>query len=382
MFIGLALGKSIATILVCRALLGLFGCVGTILVGGTFSDMYISEQRATPIASFSWVAILGTVGAPIYAGFIDQTLGWRWVQGVQGIANVPLLIVILFFLKETRGEVVLQKRAKALNKATDTNKYVSAIDLDVRNIKDLLHAASVKAIKMLATEVVVFAFGLWIAFAWFLTFLFLSVIPITFEDKRGWSHGVGGLPYISLAIGVTIAYGANFLQMRYYNKLVNDPTVTVVPEHRLFGAMVGGPFLPIGLYIYSFTQYGDLPWIGPVIGLAPIAIGIFFIFEGCYSYTSDCYGANSSSAIAGQGLMRNTLGAVSPLFARQFFVNVGSQYAGLILALVATFLTFIPFVFYKYGHVLRKRSAQADCPEDNLRRPSIKRSRSTPSVSY
>lgn len=35
-FIGLALGQNIATILVLRGFLGLFGCVGTILVGGTF----------------------------------------------------------------------------------------------------------------------------------------------------------------------------------------------------------------------------------------------------------------------------------------------------------------------------------------------------------
>lgn len=35
-FIGLALGKNIETILVLRGFLGLFGCVGTILVGGTF----------------------------------------------------------------------------------------------------------------------------------------------------------------------------------------------------------------------------------------------------------------------------------------------------------------------------------------------------------
>lgn len=61
LFIGLALGHNITTILLLRTVLGLFGCVGTILVGGTFSDMYYSEQRAIPIASFSWVAIFGTV---------------------------------------------------------------------------------------------------------------------------------------------------------------------------------------------------------------------------------------------------------------------------------------------------------------------------------
>ena len=97
-----------------------------------------------------------------------------------------------------------------------------------------------------------------------------------------------------------------------------------------------------------------------MIALAPIAVGIFYIFESTYSFTSDCYGENSSSAIAGQGLLRNTLGAVSPLFASQFFHNVGSQYAGLILAIAATVLAMIPFVFFKWGPKIRARSKLAE----------------------
>jgi MFS family permease len=71
-FIGLALGKNIATIIVMRLLLGLFGCVGTILVGGTFDDMYEPKHRGRPMALFSWVAIFGTVAAPIYAVSLDS----------------------------------------------------------------------------------------------------------------------------------------------------------------------------------------------------------------------------------------------------------------------------------------------------------------------
>jgi MFS family permease len=358
-FIGLALGKNIATIIVMRALEGLFGCVGTILVGGTFSDMYTPDHRARPMACFAWIAILGTVGAPIYCGFIDETIGWRWIEGIQGLSNVPLFLIILFGLRETRGGVTLQKRARILREATGDERYISKMDLEAGNLKEMLHNSSIKAIHMLVTEPVVFAFGIWIAFAWFLTFLFLSVIPITFEEKRGWSEGIAGLPYISLCIGVTLAFACNFLQIRKYEKLNKASEHAVVPEARLYGAMWGAVWLPIGLFIYSFTQYGYLPWIAPTIALAPIAFGIFFIFEATYSFTSDCYGENSSSAIAGQGLMRNTLGAVSPLFASQFFHNVGSQYAGLILALVATVLTLIPFIMFKYGHVLRARSKLA-----------------------
>lgn len=359
MFIGLALGQNIATIIVCRALLGLFGCVGTILVGGTFGDMYTPAHRAIPMASFSFIAIFGTVAAPIYAGFIDQALGWRWVEGIQGLANIPLGIVIAIFLTETRGGVTLSKRAKMLRKNTGDERFVTHNDLEAPGIKQMLHNSSVKAIRMLFTEPVVFAFGLWISFAWFLTFLFLSVIPITFADKRGWGEGVAGLPYIALCVGATIGFGMNFFQIKKYKSLVADPSRKVHPEARLYGALCGSVWLPVGLFIYSFTQYAQLSWVGPVIGLALIGIGIFFIFESCYSYTSDCYGENSSSAIAGQGFMRNTLGAVSPLFATQFFENLGSQYAGLLLALIATLLTFIPFVLFKFGPALRARSKLA-----------------------
>ncbi|KAI5289841.1 hypothetical protein KEM54_003093 [Ascosphaera aggregata] len=357
-FIGLSLGKNIATILVLRVLEGLFGCVGTILVGGTFSDMYESSERAIPMASFSFIAIFGTVAAPIYAGFIDQQIGWRWVQGIQGLSNIPLAILVTFTLQETRGGVALRKRAQVLREALGDKRYKSPMELESHNVKEMLHTSCVKAIKMLVTEPVVLVFGLWIAFAWGITFLFLSVIPITFTEHHGWREGISGLPYISLCIGTTLGFVFNFWQIRKYQSVCAQAGKGV-PEARLYGAMMGGSMLPIGLFIYSFTQYPFVHWIGPVIALAPIAIGIFFIFESCYSYTSDCYGENSSSAIAGQGFFRNTLGAVTPLFASQFFHNVHSQYAGLILAVVATILSFIPFILFKYGPELRARSKLA-----------------------
>ncbi|KAL2813321.1 major facilitator superfamily domain-containing protein [Aspergillus cavernicola] len=359
MFIGLALGKNIATIVVCRALLGIFGSVGTILVGGTFSDMYKPDNRAVPMATFSYVAILGTVGAPIYAGFIDETIGWRWIEGIQGLANIPLIVLVVLFLRETRGGAVLTKRAKKIRQETGDNRYKAKMELEAPSLKHMLHNSTIKAVRMLATEPAVLAFGLWISFAWFVTFLFLSVIPITFQEKRGWSEGVSGLPYISLCIGTTIGFGLNFFQIGKYKSISKANDRKVMPESRLYGAMFGAIWLPIGLFIYSFTQYGYLPWIAPTIALAPIAVGIFFIFESCYSFTSDCYGENSSSAIAGQGFMRNTLGAVAPLFASQFFHNVGSQYAGLILAILATILAMIPFVFFLYGPEIRRRSKMA-----------------------
>jgi hypothetical protein len=62
-----------------------------------------------PIACFPYVAILGAIAAPIYAGFIVETTDWRWIEGIQELANVYLLFVIAVFLRETRGGVTLHK---------------------------------------------------------------------------------------------------------------------------------------------------------------------------------------------------------------------------------------------------------------------------------
>jgi MFS family permease len=161
-FLGLVLGKNIATILVMRVQ-ALFGCVGTILVRGTFIDIYRPDDRAEPMGCFSYVAILGPAAAPIYAGFIDKTIGWRWIEGIQGLANVPLLAITAISLRETRGGVTFHKRAKSLR--TGDERYRAAMELDAKNIKEMLHNSSVKSVKMLITEPAVFAFGLWTAFA-------------------------------------------------------------------------------------------------------------------------------------------------------------------------------------------------------------------------
>lgn len=52
--VGLALAKNIATILICRILSGSFGSIGTILVGGTMSDIWKEDQVVVPLSLFTF----------------------------------------------------------------------------------------------------------------------------------------------------------------------------------------------------------------------------------------------------------------------------------------------------------------------------------------
>lgn len=77
------------------------------------------------------------------------------------IQNGVLLVVLALTLKETRGDVTLKKRAKKIREITGDDRYVAKIELEARNFSDLLVQSSVKSVHLLATEVVLFSFGLW-----------------------------------------------------------------------------------------------------------------------------------------------------------------------------------------------------------------------------
>ncbi|CED82158.1 Synaptic vesicle transporter SVOP and related transporters (major facilitator superfamily) [Phaffia rhodozyma] len=352
----LALGKNIGTEIVGRLLSGLFGSIGTILVGGTFADMFVPRDRSVPMSVFTFAAIFSTIAAPLYCGFIDQSLGWRWIQWIHMIAAGVLLIAEFIFLKESRGAVILKARAASLRKETGDDRYRAPIELESDSIAQLFRESSLRAIQLLYKEPVVFLFGFWIALAWGVVFLFLSAIPLAFAGNRGWNTGIAGLPYLGLIVGCFIGFATGFWQDSMYYKAMDNNNGVPVPEARLYGAMVFGPLFPIGIIMFSFTQYGFVHWIAPIIALVLIILGIYHIFLAVYNYTSDSYAEYSSSAIAGQGFMRNMFAASFPLFATQMFKGMGYQWAGLMIACIGFCLVPLPFVLFKYGASIRAKS--------------------------
>ncbi|TIB07033.1 hypothetical protein E3P92_04095 [Wallemia ichthyophaga] len=352
----LGAGTNIGTMIVGRLLSGLFGCIGTILVGGTLADIWKDDERSVPMSQFTFVAIFSTIAAPTYCGYIIEGVDYRWVEWVHMIASGTLFIIELFLFKETRGATILAQRAKKMRQETGDNRFRAPIELESESVKMLLHKSCTRAIMLLFREPVILFFGLWIALAWGLVFLFLTVIPLTFEGNHGWSTGNGGLPYIGLMIGCVLGYISGYWSDHKFNQATERNNGRTVPEARLYGAMFFAPFFPIGLYIFAFTQYSFVHWIAPIIALVPMIFGIYHIFLATYNYTSDSYGEYSSSGIAAQGLLRNMLGAVTPLFGSQMFHGMGYQFAGLFIALLATVLAPIPYVLFFKGKTIRARS--------------------------
>lgn len=78
---------------------------------------------------------------------------------------------------------------------------------------------------------------------------------------------------------------------------------------------------------------------------------------GAAGYLVDTYGAlNGASSLAANGVLRYGFGAAFPLFTLQMYKALGVQWATSLLGFVSLGLLPIPWVLFRYGHMVRAMS--------------------------
>jgi hypothetical protein len=127
-------------------------------------------------------------------------------------------------------------------------------------------------------------------------------------------------------VGLTFfgIFSSNFLAvvtMPWWKKRLAaqaDPkTGIITPEARLGPAKLGCFLTPTGLFIFAFTAYKEVHWIGPVIGSTIFGMGTFYLFFSIFIYTTTNWRPVAASALGANSLVRCTMAAVFPLFADQ-----------------------------------------------------------------
>lgn len=182
---------SFAGMIVARAFVGVGSSTFAAVVGGILSDVYRTEERNTPMALYAGTVLFGTGLGPFVGGFIAANTSWRWIFYSHGIAVGLVVVIAALFFKETRGSVLLSRKARVLNKwyeELEAAGYLGVIfpqqatgqkALPPQRIRwkvksdeeraSLLKTVSISLYRpffLLFTEPVVFFFSLWASFAW------------------------------------------------------------------------------------------------------------------------------------------------------------------------------------------------------------------------
>lgn len=126
----IARAENIATVIVFRIFCGLAGSSGSTLVGGTIADMFSDKDRGLAMGLFSVASLSGTGLGPLTMGFVEDAWGWRGIEYVQLVFGGVLAVLIVAFTRETRGSVLLSRRAAKLRKETGDDRYQCRSDAD------------------------------------------------------------------------------------------------------------------------------------------------------------------------------------------------------------------------------------------------------------
>ncbi|XMA10266.1 hypothetical protein WAI453_003057 [Rhynchosporium graminicola] len=338
-----------------RFIAGFVSAVPSIIVSGSLEDMFNMKHRVWTMYAWACATTGGLLVGPIYGSYIAATLGWRWVFHVAAITT-GLFTFLLFFIKESRPSRLLSRRLAILRERTGIS------DLRINNpdhtpdLRAFMKVAVRRPIRLFFTEPIVFVVSIMSGVGWALIYLFTEALPVIY-GSFGFFRQQSSLMFLAIGVGIFLGVFPR-LHDRKMLKRRKMKGEGLRPEEKLVGFSYAAPSLAFGLWWLTLTipPASNLPWYASIIGLIPIGFATNEFTCTLSGYLADTYTIYASSAFAAMSFLRAILGGIFPLIGEPMYVNLGSNWATVVLACIATMFCATPILFLKYGRSIRQRS--------------------------
>ncbi|TGJ85735.1 hypothetical protein E0Z10_g3033 [Xylaria hypoxylon] len=367
-----AVATNIATILATRFLAAFVGSVMLSNAPGTVNDIATNETRALYVSIWIFGAVSGPVLGPVIAGLINQHHDWRWIHWTIVILSF-VSALMMASLKETFAPAILYRKYVRA-KRDDDRYWCKHEDFGRGSLKAKLEVSIKRPVVMAFTEPICLLWNTYIAILYALLYLSIVGYPIVFQQLRGWSSSVAGLPFLSIGFGSLIC----ILVEPYLRRLVKavdmflrreksedanpisiSPPPPPAPEATVPLIFIGGLLVPVGMLLFAVSASPPNSPVVAILSGVPFGMGNMLVIIYVTNYLASCYGSQAASAIAGNAVTRNLIGGVLPLLAPVLYSRLGPLFTGLVLVAIALVLSIIPILFWKWGSQLRGRSQLA-----------------------
>ncbi|KAF2170391.1 hypothetical protein M409DRAFT_64149 [Zasmidium cellare ATCC 36951] len=320
---------------------------------GLISDIWGPVGRGNSMAIFMVATFCGPALGPVVAGFLEVTKTWRWcfyvLLWLGGLTEVFVLTV-----PETLPKVVLAKKARRMRQSKNNGSKTP--DLEKKESLLSIFKTTLTRPWIILFDPISFLVAIYYCVVYTLLYMLFSIYPIVFQQKRGWNAGVGELPLIGTVIGACLG-GAILLFIGSRERKAMKEGHTRTPEDRLPPAMAGGVLFALTMFWFAWTaEFNSIHWIVPTLAGTFLATAILLVFSGFIVFIIDSYLMYAASAVAANTVTRSACAAASPLFTQCMFDALGVGGGGSLIGGVGVLLVPIPFIFYRYGASIRKRS--------------------------
>ena len=359
------LSPNIGAQLTFRFIAGLFGATPLTCAGGSISDLWSPMERVYAFPVFANAAFMGPIFGPVVGGFIGQSsrVSWRWTEWITLIISGLILFNVVMFQPETYAPILLKWKAAHLRELTGDDRYRAEVEIrDVPFIKRLARALY-RPFVLTISEPIIILIALYLTVIYIILFTFLDGYDFVFAQTYGFSEGITGLSFIGIGIGLCLA---SVLVPIIYKWAKNDLAkireqggTRLPPEFRLWFAMFGAPAIPISMLWMGWTAYPGISYWSPLGASVLFGYSILCVFISSYQYIIDSYEIYAASALASVTLIRYVAAGGMVEVAIPFYSNLGVHWTLTILGCLSALLVPVPYLFYKYGVKIRKRSKYA-----------------------
>ncbi|KAI9743525.1 MAG: hypothetical protein M1818_002839 [Claussenomyces sp. TS43310] len=360
-----ALAPNIGAQLVFRTLAGFFGSTPLTCAGGSISDLWGSLDKTYAFPLFAIAGFGGPVLGPVIGSYIGvgDIGSWRWTEWIMLIMTGLVLALILLFQVETYPPLLLKWKARHLREFTGDDRYRGDLEIVKTTLWARLKISLMRPV-LLAMEPIVMLMALYLTVLYIVLFTFLDGYAFIFSETYGSSQGLTNVIFTAMFVGMLIAFAlvpwVYIKTKQDIERNLSEGDSHVHPEIRLWFAMLGGaPAIPISLFWMGWTAYPSISIWSPIVASMFFGYGLICTFMSAYMYIIDSYEIYAASALTLVTFTRYFIAGGMTVVGIPFYRNVGVHWTLTILGCISILLTPIPYVLYKYGHVVRRRSKYA-----------------------
>ncbi|OHW92338.1 MFS multidrug transporter [Colletotrichum incanum] len=345
-----------AAVYIGRFVAGIASAVPSVVIAGSVEDLFNTKRRVWIIVLWNAGTTVGLCFGPIYAAYISEAVGWRWIFYSAAIVTA-VLFVALFGVKESRPSILLGGIIRQIRRETTIQELAWHNPDEARDWRALVRISVVRPGKILLTEPLVIMVALISASSWGMIYLFTESLTVVYLSL-GFTKTQASLPFLAIAVGVLFT----FLPRLWDMKVVRDrqrKKVPIQPEDKIIGFAFAAPVQAVGLAWFAWTippAVGGVHWMVPTASLVLVGFAVNETAHTLSGYLADSYLLYSASAFSGLALVRAVASGLMPLVAHEMYAGLDANVAGSVLAALAAAFCVTPWLLFRFSKRLRQKS--------------------------
>ncbi|CAD6569270.1 MAG: hypothetical protein ASARMPRED_002697 [Alectoria sarmentosa] len=339
---------------------------------------YFTHERGTYIAVYAFSLVGSSFLAPLFAGFINEGQGWRWVLYWCAILSGLTFVFLFFFMEETnyhRKALVGNEMKKIEDCSPGTRESYAGDDAiekgnldaelkvstiadeegrvdDVPSVKSYYHKLKIfdkqelrypNQLKDMILRPLIF-----------LSFPVIFYAGFSYGSNLVWFNVLNGTASLILSGKPSLYTGGvgDWLIL----KLARRNGGIMQSEYRLWLFSLSILLVPGGLILWGVGAAHNVQWFGLVFAMGVIGFTNTVGVQLSVSYCIDSYRELSGEAMVTVILVRNTMSFAIGYGITPWVTQMGLQNAFIVAAFAGLAQVLTVFFFIRYGQNMRRAS--------------------------